>query len=216
MIWAHEQRSGHGQDGNHWESEAGMNLTFSLLLRPDFLDASAQFLLNQCIALGVIDYLQKQEGISPQLWLKWPNDFYVGRNKIGGMIFNNAVVGQTLRHCIAGIGININQTIFSDYCPNPSSLAKETGRSYNLLSELESLLACLNTRYAALKMGHLKQIRQDYLDLLFLKGIVAAYKYHDIVISATILGVDEFGRLLLLQTTGEHLCCDMKEIQYIL
>ena len=37
VIRALQQTAGIGQRGNHWESEAGKNLTFSLILKPDSL-----------------------------------------------------------------------------------------------------------------------------------------------------------------------------------
>lgn len=216
VVWAFDQYSGYGQEGNQWESQAGENLTFSLLLKPGFLDASAQFLLNQSVAIGVMDYLEMKDGLKTTLQLKWPNDFYVGLNKIGGMILNNAVVGQNMRHSIAGIGININQTSFSSYCPNPTSLKLETGIHYTLQTELQELLGCLNNRYQSLENGAVKKLQRDYLDKLFQLGVEAQYQYDGNVITGTIQGIDEFGRLLVLEKTGRLLCCDIKEIQYML
>jgi BirA family biotin operon repressor/biotin-[acetyl-CoA-carboxylase] ligase len=42
------------------------------------------------------------EEMGSQLWLKWPNDFYLGSKKIGGVITN--VVGDIL---VCGIGLNL-------------------------------------------------------------------------------------------------------------
>ena len=59
LVVAEAQTAGRGQTGNHWESEPGKNLTFSLLCHPDFLPPSQQFILSQCIALAVLKALQK-------------------------------------------------------------------------------------------------------------------------------------------------------------
>ena len=40
--------------------------------------------------------------LGSQLWLKWPNDFYLGERKIGGVMTNK--IKNTL---ICGIGINL-------------------------------------------------------------------------------------------------------------
>ena len=56
-FWALEQTDGIGQRGNHWESAAGQNLTFSLVLKPTFLAAERQFLLTQALSLAVTDFL---------------------------------------------------------------------------------------------------------------------------------------------------------------
>ena len=51
------QTAGKGQVGNSWESEAGMNLMFSLLLYPDFIPANRQFLISQIASLSVKETL---------------------------------------------------------------------------------------------------------------------------------------------------------------
>ncbi|MBQ6581532.1 MAG: biotin--[Alistipes sp.] len=45
IILAQRQTAGRGQRGHTWESALGENLTFSLLLEPQFLPPSEQFLI---------------------------------------------------------------------------------------------------------------------------------------------------------------------------
>ena len=54
IVVAENQISGKGLDKNLWESEAGKNLTFSVLLKPGFIKAEQQFLMNKAISLGKI------------------------------------------------------------------------------------------------------------------------------------------------------------------
>ena len=56
-YWALEQTAGIGQRGNHWEAEAGRNLTFSLVLHPTFLPADRQFKLTEALSLALSDFL---------------------------------------------------------------------------------------------------------------------------------------------------------------
>ena len=51
LVIADFQTAGKGQVGNSWESEAGKNLMFSILLYPDFLPANRQFLISQIASL---------------------------------------------------------------------------------------------------------------------------------------------------------------------
>ena len=53
LVIADFQTAGKGQVGNSWESEAGKNLMFSILLYPDFLPANRQFLISQIASLSV-------------------------------------------------------------------------------------------------------------------------------------------------------------------
>ena len=53
VVVADFQTAGRGQIGNTWESEAGKNLMFSLVLYPTCIPANRQFLISQIAALSV-------------------------------------------------------------------------------------------------------------------------------------------------------------------
>jgi len=57
IIIANDQTDGKGQENAKWESEAGKNLTMTIILYPDFLKPERQFLLSKCIALGIKDFV---------------------------------------------------------------------------------------------------------------------------------------------------------------
>ena len=46
VVYADEQTAGRGQGSNHWESEPGKNLTFSVLVHPTMVPVMRQFLLS--------------------------------------------------------------------------------------------------------------------------------------------------------------------------
>lgn len=73
LVIADFQTAGKGQVGNSWESEAGKNLMFSILLYPDFLPANRQFLISQIASLSVKETLEKY---TDSVTVKWPNDIY--------------------------------------------------------------------------------------------------------------------------------------------
>ena len=74
VIMAENQFAGRGQQQNGWHADPGKNLTFSVLLKPHFLDISNQFDLVRVISLGVFDALEPLLG--KKLKIKWPNDIY--------------------------------------------------------------------------------------------------------------------------------------------
>ena len=78
VILADVQTRGKGQGDNIWLSDNGLNLLFSLILKPDFLPAYKQFYLSMCIATGINDCLTDL-GIRSQV--KWPNDILIKGKK---------------------------------------------------------------------------------------------------------------------------------------
>ena len=119
VVVADFQTAGRGQIGNTWESEAGKNLMFSLVLYPTCIPANRQFLISQIAALSVKETL---DSYTDHVTVKWPNDIYWKEKKICGMLIENDLMGRNINQSIAGIGININQEIFHSSAPNPVSL----------------------------------------------------------------------------------------------
>ena len=218
-FWALEQTAGIGQRGNHWEAAPGKNLTFSLVLHPTFLPAERQFRLTQALSLAVVDFLST---FYYSIHIKWPNDIYISGHKICGILTSAHVTPKIVKQsnsqtiissAVCGIGLNVNQTDFPDWVPNPTSLAILTGKEYKLEPLLRQLLACIEKRYEALRAD--VDFEQEYLEHLLNLGLLARYKYKGEVITATVTGVDPHGHLLLTTTDGRHLCCAMKEIAAI-
>jgi BirA family biotin operon repressor/biotin-[acetyl-CoA-carboxylase] ligase len=212
IVIAKNQFKGKGQSTNKWESEPGKNLTFSIILYPGFIEISRQFEISKAISLGISDYLRKYlDGVS----IKWPNDIYVEKNKIAGILMEYSVQGNIISSGIIGIGLNINQDKFLSDAPNPVSLTQLTGAKYHLEECLSELLENLNSRYQQLMDQDFTDIDLDYEQILYQKDIIASYCSKGEVFEGKIRGVDEYG--LLLIETAEHqiLRFDYKEVIFL-
>ena len=211
-YWAHTQTAGIGQRGNCWHSTPGLNLTFSLVFKPTWLPADRQFRLTQALSLAIVDLLSTFLFPLSTL-IKWHNDIYVDIKKICGKLTSARLAGDHIATAICGIGLNVNETDFPDWLPNPTSLSLLTGQQYELEPLLRDLLQHIERRYDALRDG--ADLNDEYLNLLLNRGLPAQYLYHDRQITATIEGVDPFGRLLLTASDGTHLRCNLKEISLL-
>ena len=208
-YWALQQTAGIGQRGNHWEAEPGKNLTFSLVLHPTFLPADRQFKLTEALSLALCDCLKDTKDLK----VKWPNDIYVGKRKICGTLVSTRLQGAQIASAICGIGLNVNQTVFHDWVPNPTSMALLTGEEYDLEPLLKKILACIEKRYNDLKNGI--DPEPEYLAHLLNINVTARYIYNEEELTATLTGIDPLGRLLLTTADGRHLSCGMKEITFL-
>lgn len=219
------QTAGRGQKGNRWESRAGENLTFSILLKPADLPATEQFILSQVIALGLVDYLAA-EGVAATI--KWPNDIYAGDRKICGTLIENTLADGRIAASVAGIGLNMNQREFDPSLPNPTSLSLQTGRTYEVKEELPKLLACIFHYCDQLGSAYARNgFDADYLAKLYRRGEwhlfeelpasdIPAEHRSGLRIEARILGIDTKARLLLEHRDGTLRAYGFKEIKYIL
>lgn len=147
VLSALSQTKGRGQRGNSWLSEPGKNLLFSIVLKyaahgesnPSGLlsiQAYDQQVLSQIATLAVVDLLAAHD---IQAKIKLPNDIYVGKKKICGMLIENTVSGKWMTSSIIGIGLNVNQIDFDKVLPNPTSISLCLNSPEEPL-ELESLL----------------------------------------------------------------------------
>lgn len=209
-YWALEQTAGIGQRGNYWVSAPGENLTFSIVLYPTFLPADKQFHLTEALSLALVDFLK---AFIPLPSIKWPNDIYVGNKKICGTLVSTRLTGNNIASAVCGIGLNINQTTFPNWVPNPTSLRLLTGKEYKLEPLLTQLLDCLEKRYTELRSG--RNLEPEYLNHLMNLGVPIHYIYKGEEITATITGIDPYGHLLLTTDNGQRLCCAMKEITFL-
>ncbi|WP_139519233.1 biotin--[acetyl-CoA-carboxylase] ligase [Helicobacter pylori] len=98
LIVAKNQSAGIGSRGNIWEGTKSA-LTFSLALNASDLPKDLPVQAN-ALYLGFL-FKEVLKELSSQTWLKWPNDLYLGDQKIGGVLVN---IYKGMRVC--GIGVN--------------------------------------------------------------------------------------------------------------
>ena len=216
VICARTQSAGIGQQGNVWVSEPGKNITFSIILRPTFLPAARQYDLTMTLAVAVAETVEKYCGLHNTLpvAIKWPNDIYVGDRKICGILTTCNIKDMHLSQAICGIGLNVNQTVFPEWVPNPVSLKQLTGCDCKIEPVLNDLLQSIKEKYTILKSDP-NLIAEQYISLLYRLGTESSYLMGDREIRAKITGVNKFGHLQLLTSDGENVSCDIKEVKFV-
>jgi len=194
VVIADYQDAGRGQGEHSWESAHGENLLMSFLLFPAFLSASRQFHLNRAASLALCDAL---EILGVDCLIKWPNDILTARGKIAGILIEHSITAGNISRTIAGIGLNLNQTVFTSFPIPASSLKLETGNHTDVGELGELVETSLMNRYLALKDGKTDQLEKDYLDRMFKAGVPSVFRAGEEVFEATIVGVNNYGELLL-------------------
>ena len=221
VLAAREQTAGRGQRGNTWFSESGKNLTFSIVLKfgPGAVSARDAHYLNCLASLSVVSLLDSF-GIRSQI--KWPNDIYVGKRKICGMLLENTLCTTGLAASVIGIGLNVNQTAFPRLA-NATSVALELGQvqpmEWDLAQTLECLLRLFEERLPLLSSPEGRQeLMADYTARLFQKDVPAPYRdlLQDREFTGVIEGVEPDGRLRVRDAEGGKRFFRFKEISYLL
>jgi len=211
-FFAHEQTAGKGQHGKTWLSNAGDNIIVSCVIDCSFLSIHQQFYMSVCVATACYDFFYTYAG--EETSIKWPNDIYWRDRKAGGILIENIVRGNDWKYCIAGIGININQTEFDVFAKKPVSLKQITGKHFNSVSLAKELCLCLDRRFNELLQGKHSEQLAFYNHILFKKNQLVQLKKGSVRFTCEIVGVNNLGALLV--KNGPQESFHFGEIEWIL
>ena len=205
-VLADYQTAGRGCGTNKWESERGKNLLFSLLIHPEGISAAKQFHISMAISLAICEALGQHIG---DLSIKWPNDIYWRNGKIGGILIENRLQGSTIKDCIIGVGLNINQREFHSDAPNPVSLWQICEHESDRNQLLQDILEAFEKM-----MGSV--IKDRYMQMLYRRKGFHPYVDKDGAFMAQLVDVEDDGHLLLCDDNGQQRRYAFKEVQYVI
>lgn len=207
------QRRGRGQGTNTWESEPGKNLLFSILVHPLMLPVAGQFVISEAVALSVRDALS---AYTDCLTIKWPNDIYWNDRKICGILIENKIAGGRIHDCILGVGINVNQRLFTSPAPNPVSLVQITGTEVPPREVLDRVLRAFRSYYDCIVNGDYMAITAPYHEALYRRSGFHRFCDEDGEFEAAIVEVEDDGHLILRDRTGHARSYAFKEVAFCL
>ncbi|WP_405324555.1 biotin--[acetyl-CoA-carboxylase] ligase [Fibrobacter sp.] len=131
LFVADSQSDGHGRHERTWDSPAGKNLYFNILIPLDGIPASNFAQITQVAALTFAetfnnvrecakesqacpanrDCAESENANSPKITVKWPNDILYGKSKFCGILAEIVYTRtqEVLRPALSmGVGINVN------------------------------------------------------------------------------------------------------------
>lgn len=103
VLLALHQTAGRGRRGACWFAPPGESLAFSILLKP----AEPKALWPRLALAAGLAVAEAAESFGPAVGIKWPNDVWIGRRKLAGILVE---AGRDF--AIVGIGFNVSTTSF--------------------------------------------------------------------------------------------------------
>lgn len=212
-IHAYEQTSGRGQRGASWISNAGENLTFSVLHPKPKVKIQDQFILSAGIGLAIL--LALKELKINNLKLKWPNDIMAANQKIGGILIENILNNGSIGTAIIGIGINVNQIDFPGL-PKASSLNLVSGRTFEIDQVRDVILKNIEAIMLNFREGNAGDILADYEEKLFRKNKISTFQLPDAsFLTGIIKGITPTGLLKVEVEDSIIRTFDLKELKLL-
>lgn len=108
IVYTFNQTKGRGREQKSWVDFKNKNLAVSFLLKPKIIFNNNIWYIAAA-SLALIDIIEKSN--IKDSWIKWPNDVYIKKEKIAGILAESVWQSNKTEKIIVGIGINVNCTI---------------------------------------------------------------------------------------------------------
>jgi BirA family transcriptional regulator, biotin operon repressor / biotin---[acetyl-CoA-carboxylase] ligase len=200
VVVADEQLSGRGRRGRSWFSPAGSGLYVSVVLTPgrsQLNPVRALQLLTLAAGVALAEGIGDAAGVNIEL--KWPNDLYVGRRKLGGILAEALTSGFAIPPVALGYGINVGAAAYPpDVADRATSLEVELGQAVDRERLFIETLAALARWYDELLAGRFDDILAAWRRRAS-SAIGRRVTWNDIVgeRSGITSGIDDEGALLV-------------------
>jgi BirA family biotin operon repressor/biotin-[acetyl-CoA-carboxylase] ligase len=200
------QTRGRGRGTNSWWAAHGA-LTFTVVIDSVAHDLATQNWPKLSLTVGLavceaLEQLVSDRGIH----LKWPNDVYLERRKVCGILVETVAARPGV--VVIGIGINVNNTFQQapeDVKAIATSLIDETGRSFDLSEVLIRQLRHLEDCIDRVATG-VEGLAEAWRGRCMLEGRTVTIDAGNRKITGVCQGIDEEGALLLQTEAGVERC----------
>jgi BirA family biotin operon repressor/biotin-[acetyl-CoA-carboxylase] ligase len=196
VLTAEAQPGAYGRNARHWEAPPGRGLYFSVM-RPAATGEPLS-VVPIAVARWAREALCEQTGAA--ITLKWPNDLYVGRRKVGGVLTESRTQGDET--CLAvGVGINVLGRSEALGVPGATTLEEESGRALALMPVLQALLDRFDRELGAPRWA--EEVREWERAAAHRPGDPMTVRRNGGEVSGAYLGLDPSGFLRLETGAGE-------------
>jgi len=202
VVIADTQTSGRGRLGRTWISPPGVNLYFTVLLKPPFPPREAPF-ITLTTAVAVVVAVRGYAGVAAEI--KWPNDVMINGKKAGGVLLELKADGNRVRLLSVGVGLNVNMSLNElpgELTQLSASLISEKGEPVDRIELLGVILAEMEKSYKILLSGNKRALINEWIRLNCTLGHEVIAKNRGRVVSGTAEGLTDNGGLIIRTSSG--------------
>ena len=218
LIVSEDQSLGRGRRGRSWQSPHGVNVYFSLMIRPKVSPKCAP-MLTLLMALAVCRGMEKiysgQAAPAPNRkrsralppgspLIKWPNDIVIDGRKCCGMLTEMSCEEDYIRHVVIGVGINVRHQDFADEIKDTAISLED---AWNMKVRRSVLIAEIMNEFGPLLDQFTKECDLNFVRGMYLDRLVNAGKRVKVLspsgdYEAIARGINESGELLVETDDG--------------
>lgn len=205
IVLADAQTAGRGRAGKPpWLTPPRTSIAVSVLLRPPFAPVALPQ-LGMAAAVAAVEAIRETAGVDSQV--KWPNDVVVAAGKLGGVLIESALMGNSVAYAVAGIGLNVNLSAadlgtFPDAALPPATVQDVAGRPVSREALLVALLREFARLYGQICAGDATEVWRRYRGALDSLGRAVRVHVAGAPVNGTVEMVTADGALVLRLPSG--------------
>ncbi|MDQ0160709.1 biotin--[acetyl-CoA-carboxylase] ligase [Alkalibacillus salilacus] len=203
VVIAGEQTAGKGRLKRYWDSPAGLGLWFSVVLRPTELTPKAA---TQLTLVAAVAYAKALKKWSIPVKIKWPNDLYIGDQKLAGILTEMQAEQDEIDYIVLGTGINVNHTT-DDFHPSvqhtATSLKQFLNKTVDLNALFRDMASNFETEYDHFLNNGFQSIKEDWEQLGYKIGEWLTIRTNT-EWSGKLISLNDDGALIVEDVLGEQ------------
>ncbi|UXR68748.1 biotin--[acetyl-CoA-carboxylase] ligase [Staphylococcus sp. IVB6246] len=203
LILSDEQTAGKGRFKRPWQSSKGKGIWMTLVLRPN-IPFSMLTTFNLFISLAICHTIQQY--VDEKVSIKWPNDIYIGDNKVCGFLTEMIANADGIEAVICGIGINVNQQQhdFDTSIPlKATSIRQHRHTDVELYIFIRDLILNIEQRYEQFLTEPFSHIKEEYIAVSNIWNRRLRFTEGDKQFYGKVIKIDDDGFLYVLDEKGD-------------
>jgi len=202
VVIADKQSQGRGRSGRLWFSPQGINLYFTVILKPELKVVEAP-LITLMAAVATVQAVRQVTEVAASI--KWPNDLQVNGKKLGGILAESKTRGDFIHLIALGIGLNVNLDLSilpDELKPRTTSLYHELGKAVPRFRLLDEILHCLEKWYKILLLLKQSYLIQSWKSLNTTLGTHVHVETGNTTVLGKAIDIGHMGELIVKTTEG--------------
>lgn len=195
VVIADSQHQGKGRNGRSFYSPKQTGIYLSLLIKPNQKPQTVLHYTALC-AVSACKAIEDVYGFNPDI--KWLNDIYFMNKKLGGILCEGKLIGNTYESLVLGIGLNVHSFIRPD---DIATIAGSIEDFVNIKKSRNELIARFLTHFYNYYIHQTSFIDEYRNNLLFVNQPINVI-VNNTITPAICKGVDQEFRLVVEYADG--------------
>ena len=201
LFLADSQTAGRGRHGRTWQSD-DTTLTFSLIWSPPIDSIDVLKKVSLAVGVGIARCLEFE--FAPlKTKLKWPNDVYIDRGKVAGILLETSP--SAIPEVVIGVGLNVGSRPDLGDDPNSQSVRSLQESLQRTIHRYDLLVAVVTSIVETLTetVANPNVVVGEFRNRCYLTGHTITFQKGSATRQGKCVGINDEGELVVETNSGQ-------------